>query len=137
MAYDGHMVYDEHLISKIIFKSKMDVFSKITKEVLLKRYSKMHMIFYFVISFKANRRSEIIYCGKITILSKLRKVIFLMWIFFRSIYYFHYQITEKCYWRSDASEQIVKFISEESCPKIHLVERSVTNMNFQDIEFRN
>ena len=35
---------------------------------------------------------------------------------------------------SDASEQIVKFISEERCPKIHLVERSETNMNFQAIE---
>lgn len=73
MAYYGHMFYDEHLISKITFKSKIDISSKITKEVLLERYSKMHMIFYFVISFKANRRSEIIYLGKIAIISKIKK----------------------------------------------------------------
>lgn len=73
MTYYGHMVYDEHLISKITFKSKIDISSKITKEVLLERYSKMHMIFYFVISFKANRRSEIIYLGKIAIISKIKK----------------------------------------------------------------
>lgn len=73
MAYDGHMVYADHFISKITFKSKIDISSKITKEVLLERYSKMHMIFYFVISFKANRRSEIIYRGKIAILSKFKK----------------------------------------------------------------
>lgn len=73
MAYDGHMVYAEHLISKITFKSKIDISSKITKEILLERYSKMHMIFYFVISFKANRRSEIIYLGKIAIISKIKK----------------------------------------------------------------
>lgn len=73
MTYYGHMVYDEHLISKITFKSKIDISSKITKEVLLERYSKMHMIFYFVISFKANRRSEIIYRGKIAIISKIKK----------------------------------------------------------------
>ncbi len=73
MAYDGHMVYAEHLISKITFKSKIDISSKITKEILLERYDKMHMIFYFVISFKANRRSEIIYLGKIAILSKFKK----------------------------------------------------------------
>lgn len=73
MVYDGHIVYDEHLISKITFKSKINISSKITKEVLLERYSKMHMIFYFVISFKANRRSKIIYRGKIAILSKIKK----------------------------------------------------------------
>ena len=73
MANDGHMVYDENLISKITFKSKIDISSEITKEILLKRYSKMHMIFYFVISFKANRRSEITYRGKIAIISKIKK----------------------------------------------------------------
>ena len=91
------MEYDVHLISKITFKSKIDISSEITKEVLLKRYSKMHMIFYFVISFKANRRSEIIYRGKIAILSKIKKSDIFDKNFFRSIYYFHYQITEKCY----------------------------------------
>ena len=57
----------------------------------------MHMIFYFVISFKANRGGKITLRSKINILAKLRKVIFsFLIIYLRSKFYFLHQTTEKC-----------------------------------------